>query len=559
MAKKLMTKKGLAKNRKTNTPRYIFITGGVVSSIGKGLTAASLGALLEARNIKVNIMKFDPYLNVDPGTMSPLQHGEVYVTQDGAETDLDLGHYERFTHSTMFRTNSVSAGQIYDSVLNRERKGDYLGGTVQVIPHITDEIKSRVYEVSRKSEVLIVEIGGTVGDIEGQPFLEAIRQLRNEVGINNSLLIHVTYVPYIAAAGELKSKPTQHSVKELREIGLQADFLVCRSEKKIDQNLKNKIALFCSVKPAHVINAQDSKTIYEVPLALHLEKLDDLVVQELRLKNKKTSQKPNLKGWKTLVRTLQNPKHQVRIGVVGKYVDLKESYKSLHEALVHGGVANSSSVEIVYVDSEKLSDSNVAAALANVNGILVPGGFGHRGREGKIAAIKYARENQIPFYGICFGMQLAAIEFARNVCGVKDATSREFESVEKKSKNYIIDFMTEQKKITQKGGTMRLGSFSCSLKQNSLTAKLYQTSKIFERHRHRLEFNNEYKSLLEKNGFEAVGICKERNLVEILELKNHPWFIGVQFHPEFQSQPLKPHPLFKGFISASLKYKRNAP
>lgn len=538
-------------------PLFIFVTGGVVSSIGKGLTAASLGALLEARGLKVNIMKFDPYLNVDPGTMSPFQHGEVYVTQDGAETDLDLGHYERFTHATMFRTNSVSAGQIYDSVLNRERKGDYLGGTVQVIPHITDEIKSRVYEVARNSEILIVEIGGTVGDIESQPFLEAIRQLRMEVGLNNSLLIHVTYVPYIAAAGELKSKPTQHSVKELREIGLQADFLVCRSEKKIDQNLKNKIALFCSVKPEHVINAQDSKTIYEVPLSLHSEKLDDLVIQGLHLTSPKSKKKPDLKGWKTLVRTLEKPKNKVRIGVVGKYVNLKESYKSLHEALVHGGVANSCAVEIVYVDSEKLHDANVASNLGKVDGILVPGGFGHRGRDGKIAAIKYAREKKIPFYGICFGMQLAAIEFARNVCGIKDATSREFESVEKKSKNFIIDFMTEQKNLTQKGGTMRLGSFSCSLKSKSLAAKLYQSSKIFERHRHRLEFNNNYKNILEEQGLEAVGICKERNLVEILELKNHPWFIGVQFHPEFQSRPLKPHPLFKGFIQAALKQNRN--
>lgn len=540
-------------SQKNKPAKLIFVTGGVVSSIGKGLTAASLGALLESRGLKVNIMKFDPYLNVDPGTMSPFQHGEVYVTQDGAETDLDLGHYERFTKATMFRSNSVSAGQIYDAVLNRERKGDYLGGTVQVIPHITDEIKKRVYDIAKKNEVLIVEIGGTVGDIEGQPFLEAVRQLRNEVGVRNSVLIHVTYVPYIAAAGELKSKPTQHSVKELREIGLQADFLVCRSEKKIDQNLKKKIALFCSVRPEHVINAQDSSTIYEVPLSLHVEALDDLIAKELNLSEKK----PNLDGWKSLVRTLKNPKNNVRIGVVGKYVDLKESYKSLHEALVHGGVSNSSSVEITYVDSEKLSDSNVAAALSQVHGILVPGGFGSRGREGKISAIKYARENQIPFYGICFGMQLAAIEFARNVCGVKDATSREFEDVEKKSKNYIIDYMTEQKKLTKKGGTMRLGSFSCHLKKNSLAEKLYGETRVFERHRHRLEFNNQYKSLLEKNGLIAVGICKERNLVEILELKNHPWFIGVQFHPEFQSQPLDPHPLFMGFIAAALKYQRN--
>lgn len=529
--------------------KFIFVTGGVVSSIGKGLTAASLGALLEARGTKVTIAKFDPYLNVDPGTMSPLQHGEVYVTEDGAETDLDLGHYERFTSAVMSRSNSVSTGQIYDTVLNRERRGDYLGGTVQVIPHITDEIKARIFEAAQGSEVAIVEIGGTVGDIEGQPFLEAIRQMRDEVGRENSLLIHVTYVPYIAAAGELKSKPTQHSVKELRMIGLQPDFLVCRSEKTIDESLKKKIALFCSVKPEHVIAAQDSSTIYEVPLALHAENLDHLVIKVLGLKDTR----PHLAGWKSLVKTLHEPARSVRIGVVGKYVDLKESYKSLNEALVHGGVANNARIEITYVDSEKLSDKNVASLLKDVDGILVPGGFGSRGVEGKISAIKYARENRKPFFGICFGMQLAAIEFARNVCGIKDATSREFHMDGKRTANFIVDSMVEQRATTNKGGTMRLGSFPCSLTQGSLASKVYGTQNIFERHRHRFEFNNKYRGLFEKKGMSLVGICKERDLVEIVELADHPWFIAVQFHPEFKSKPLAPHPLFREFVKASLK------
>jgi CTP synthase len=531
--------------------KYIFVTGGVVSSIGKGLTAASLGALLEARGLNVTIMKFDPYLNVDPGTMSPFQHGEVYVTEDGAETDLDLGHYERFTSAVMTRANSVTTGQIYDCVLSKERRGDYLGGTVQVIPHITDEIKQRVGLAGQGTEIVIIEIGGTVGDIEGQPFLEAIRQMRNEVGFENSILIHVTYVPYIAAAGELKSKPTQHSVKELREIGLQPDFLVCRSEKLVDNHLKSKIGLFCSVKPENVIAAQDSSTIYEVPMALHRERLDELVVERLGLK----AGKPDLKGWTKLVGILKNPKNAVRIGVVGKYVDLKESYKSLHESLVHGGVANNAKVEIVYVDSEKLTEKNVHQLLGNVDGILVPGGFGTRGVEGKIAAIKYARENRRPFFGICFGMQLAAIEFARNVCGIRDATSREFKMEANAKGSFIIDTMVEQRAVTNKGGTMRLGSFSCHLTAGSRAHKVYQDDVIFERHRHRFEFNNRFKDLFTKKGMNAVGVCKERNLVEIVELVDHPWFIGVQFHPEFKSKPLAPHPLFQHFIKASLSKK----
>lgn len=535
---------------KKRTPqKFIFVTGGVVSSIGKGLTAASLASLLEARGYKVTIMKFDPYLNVDPGTMSPFQHGEVYVTDDGAETDLDLGHYERFTQVKLTRANSVSAGQIYDSVISRERKGDYLGGTVQVIPHITDEIKARAFAAAKGSQIAIIEIGGTVGDIEAQPFFEAIRQMRLELGPNATALVHVTYVPFIAVAGELKSKPTQHSVKELREIGLQPDFLICRSEKHIDENLKEKIALFCSIKKNHVISAKDSKSIYDVPLALNKEKLDSLVLDCLQLQKNDL----NISGWKKIARIQESPKSKVKIAIVGKYVDLKESYKSLHESLVHGALANHVAVEIIYVDSEKLNRKNVATLLSQAQGILVPGGFGVRGVEGKIAAIQYARENKIPFFGICFGMQLAAIEFARNVCGLKQATSREFMSKNEKNSNMIIDAMVEQRGSVAKGGTMRLGAFDCQLDPKSLTAKIYKTKKISERHRHRFEFNNKYKDLFQKNGLQAVGVNKQRNLVEILENQYHPWFIGVQFHPEFKSKPLSPHPLFASFVKASLK------
>lgn len=545
----------LNKNKKTLQQKFIFVTGGVVSSIGKGLTAASLGSLLEARGFQVTIMKFDPYLNVDPGTMSPFQHGEVYVTDDGAETDLDLGHYERFTHAVMSKSNSVSAGQIYDSVISRERKGDYLGGTVQVIPHITDEIKNRIFEGAQGSEIAIVEIGGTVGDIEGQPFFEAIRQVRMELGSHDSALIHVTYVPYIAVAGELKSKPTQHSVQKLREIGLQADFLVCRSEKVIDENLKSKLSLFCSVKKEHVIAAQDSSFIYEVPLVLHDEKLDDLVIERLGLKEKNTRKKLDIKDWKKIVKILKSPLQTVKVGVVGKYVDLKESYKSLHEALVHGGVYNKARVEVIYVDSEKLNEKNISEKLKSIHAILVPGGFGTRGVEGKLLAIRYARENKIPYFGICFGMQLAAIEFARNVCGLKDATSREFVGESKRGGSIVIDSMVEQRGEVNKGGTMRLGAYACQLKTNSRAQQIYKAKQIFERHRHRFEFNNKYRDLFAKNGLVFSGLNKERDLVEIIELPNHPWFIGVQFHPEFKSKPLAPHPLFSQFIKAALKTK----
>lgn len=533
--------------------KFIFVTGGVVSSIGKGLTAASLGTLLEARGLKVTLMKFDPYLNVDPGTMSPLQHGEVYVTDDGAETDLDLGHYERFTSITVRRSNSVTTGQVYESVITKERRGDYLGGTVQVIPHITDEIKARMFDAAQGAEVAIVEIGGTVGDIESLPFLEAIRQMRVDVGSENTCFVHVTYVPYIAAAGELKSKPTQHSVKELREIGIQPDFLICRSERPIPADLKSKIGLFCSVRPESVIGAYDCATIYEVPLMLHNEDFDGRVVERLGL----SSSEPEMEGWEKIVRTLKNPTRVVNIGIVGKYVDLKESYKSLNEAIVHGGIANNVKVEVAYIDSETLSAENVGKALADIDGILVPGGFGERGAEGKIVAIRHAREHKIPFFGICFGMQLAAIEFARNICGVKDATSREFEK-KKGSRNFVIDFMDEQRKITDKGGTMRLGSYPCSLEDGSKVREVYGKPMVTERHRHRYEFNNKFRPLFQKHGMTLSGICEDRDLVEIIELPNHPWFIGVQFHPEFKSRPLSPHPLFRAFVEASLKQKLQA-
>jgi CTP synthase len=537
--------------RKGFQQKFVFVTGGVVSGIGKGLTAASLGALLEARGIRISLMKMDPYINVDPGTMSPLQHGEVYVTEDGAETDLDLGHYERFTNVSLSRSNSVSTGQIYDTVITKERRGDYLGGTVQVIPHITDEIKSRIFEAAQGAEIAIVEIGGTVGDIESLPFLEAIRQMRVDVGFENSVLMHVTYVPYIGVVGELKSKPTQHSVKELREIGLQPDFLICRSEKPLDKNLKAKIGLFCSLKPEHVIGAEDSSTIYEVPSKLAKENLDGLLVERLGL----GSEKPDIRGWENIVKILKRPAKTVRIAVVGKYVDLRESYKSLHESIVHGGIANNARVEIVYVDSEKVNDRNAAQALSQVHGILVPGGFGPRGVEGKLAAIKYAREKSIPFFGICYGMQLAAIEFARNVCGIRDATSREWHADANKRGNFVIDIMNEQRGVQNKGGTMRLGAYSCQLSPHSKVHQVYKQNMIFERHRHRFEFNNKYRALFEKKGMNAVGICKERDLVEIVELVDHPWFIGVQFHPEFKSKPLAPHPLFTQFVKASLKQK----
>lgn len=545
-------KSAIKSTDQTLVQKYIFVTGGVVSSIGKGLTAASLGTLLEARGLKVSIMKCDPYINVDPGTMSPLQHGEVYVTDDGAETDLDLGHYERFTHASVRRANSVTAGQIYESVISKERRGDYLGGTVQVIPHITDEIKARIYEAAQGSEVVIVEIGGTIGDIEGLPFIEAIRQMRVDVGVENSIFMHVTYVPFIAAAGELKSKPTQHSVKELMQVGIQPDFLICRSEREISSEMKSKIGLFCSVRPGNVIAATDSKSIYEVPLVLLNEGLDEKVCARLGLQ----TETPEMEGWRKMVQTLKSPEREISIGIVGKYVDLKESYKSLHEAIIHGGIANNAKVNVVYIDSETLTDRNVSEALRDVDAVLVPGGFGERGAEGKISAIRFARENRVPFFGICFGMQMAAIEFARNVCGIKDATSREFVHDKKGARNLVIDIMEDQKNVHNMGGTMRLGAYSCKIAKGTKTFDAYGESLIHERHRHRYEFNNKFKALFEKKGLTMSGVNEDRDLVEIIEITEHPWFIGVQFHPEFKSKPLKPHPLFSRFVAASWDHKK---
>ncbi|MCB0393509.1 MAG: CTP synthase [Bdellovibrionales bacterium] len=537
---------------KKRVPKFIFVTGGVTSSIGKGLVTASLGCLLESRGLKVNIMKFDPYINVDPGTMNPFQHGEVYVTDDGAETDLDLGHYERFTHLHLARANSVTTGQIYDTVIQKERRGDYLGGTVQVIPHITDEIKSRMYEVAQGAEVVLIEIGGTVGDIEGLPFLESIRQMRSDAGFENSAIVHVTLVPVISAADELKSKPTQHSVKELREIGLQPDFLICRSDRPIDEDMKKKIALFCNVDSKNVIASQDASTIYEVPLVLHSQGFDKQIVERLGM----DVSKPSITGWKKMVEILKQPKNQVRIGIVGKYVDLKESYKSLNEAIAHGGIANNARVQVEYINSEEITAKNVGQMLANVDAVLVPGGFGERGVEGKILAIEFARTQNVPFFGICLGLQMAVIEFARNVCGLADATSREFAGPKMGIRNIVIDIMEEQKKIKDKGGTMRLGSYPCKISKNSLAFKAYKSGLIHERHRHRYEFNNQYRPLLEKHGMIFSGKYEEKDLVEIVELKDHNWFLAVQFHPEFKSQPMNPHPLFREFVAAALKHKR---
>jgi len=542
--------KNQKKIKKQLQQKFIFITGGVVSSVGKGLVTASLATLLESRGLKVTMMKFDPYINVDPGTMSPFQHGEVYVTEDGAETDLDLGHYERFSHTVTSQANSVSTGQIYETVIHKERRGDYLGGTVQVIPHITDEIKSRMRIVAQGNEVVLVEIGGTIGDIESLPFIEAIRQMRADFGVENTLYVHVTWVPYIAASGELKSKPTQHSVKELREVGIQPDFLICRSDRPLSHEMKSKIGLFCSVHPQNVIGAEDASTIYEVPLMLHKEKFDEKVVNRLKIE----CDTPNLRGWEKMVQTLKNPEVQVQIGIVGKYVDLTESYKSLIESLVHGGIANKAKVILKYINSEDINNKNCQEILSDLDAVLVPGGFGERGIEGKILAIQYVRENNIPFFGICLGMQLASIEFARNVCGISDATSREFvlDTKNKNSHNFVIDLMNDQKNKKDLGGTMRLGAYTCHLLKNSLARRLYKKDMISERHRHRFEFNNQYQALFEKYGMIFSGVYKEENLVEIIEIPDHPWFLAVQFHPEFKSKPMDPHPLFESFIAAAI-------
>ena len=528
--------------------KLIFVTGGVVSSLGKGLASASIGALLESRGLKVTLLKMDPYINVDPGTMSPYQHGEVFVTDDGAETDLDLGHYERYVSTPMGRKNNVTTGQVYETVIAKERRGDYLGGTVQVIPHITDEIKRRIRAAAEGYDIAICEIGGTVGDIEGLPFLEAARQFGWEWGKENVLYVHLTLVPYIAAGGELKTKPTQHSVKELTGLGIQPDILLCRTDRLLDKKLKAKIAHFCNVEENAVITAKDVEWIYEVPLVFHQEGLDDKIVEKLHI----WTGAPNLRKWQKVVHVLKNPRDSVRIAVVGKYMGLKESYKSLLEALVHGGIANDIKVGIDCVEAEKIEEVGVKGLLSEADGILVPGGFGDRGGEGKIEAVRYARENRIPFFGICLGMQMAVVEFARDVCGLPGANSTEFDP---NSSHRVIDLMETQKVVEKKGGTMRLGGYPCVLQEDSTALKLYGKKKISERHRHRYEFNNRYREEFARHGMVLSGLSPDGDLVEIVELKDHPWLLGCQFHPEFKSRPMDCHPLFKGFIRAALQYR----
>ncbi|HET9552984.1 MAG TPA: CTP synthase [Anaeromyxobacteraceae bacterium] len=528
--------------------KYLFVTGGVVSSLGKGLAAASIGALLENRGLEVMHLKLDPYINVDPGTMSPFQHGEVFVTDDGAETDLDLGHYERFTTAKMTRKNNYTTGRIYQSVINRERRGEYLGKTVQVIPHITDEIKAVIREAAGGADILIVEVGGTVGDIESLPFLEAIRQMKYDVGEENAVYAHLTLVPFIAAAGELKTKPTQHSVKELREIGIQPDILLCRSDREIPRDMKDKVALFCNVDPGAVFTALDVKSIYEVPLQLHTEGLDDKLAELFNI----WSRAPRLEKWETIVEKVKNPRHgTVRIGVVGKYVELQESYKSLNEALVHGGIGSDVKVENVFIDSTKLEEGDLSA-LDQVDAILVPGGFGIRGTEGKILAVRHAREHKVPFFGICLGLQMAVIEFGRDVLGLDKANSLEFDE---QTPHPVVTLMEEQKAVTDKGGTMRLGSYPCQLKEGTLARELYGKEVVAERHRHRFEFNNAYRARFEEAGMVFSGTNPDLGLVEMIELNNHPHFVGCQFHPEFKSKPFAPHPLFAGFVKAARDHR----
>jgi len=526
--------------------KFIFVTGGVVSSLGKGLAAASLGALLEARGLKVTLLKMDPYINVDPGTMSPTQHGEVFVTDDGAETDLDLGHYERFVQTTMSKRNNCTTGQIYDTVIQKERRGDYLGATVQVIPHITDEIKRRILAAADGSDLCIVEIGGTVGDIESLPFLEAVREFRWDLGRENVLYVHLTLVPFIKTAGEVKTKPTQHSVKELTGLGIQPDILLCRCDRPLEKNVKAKIAHFCNVEDNCVVSACDVvESIYEVPLRYHDEGFDQRVVEKLNI----WTGAPNLSKWRRVVKTAQNPKVQVNIAIVGKYVNVVDSYKSLHEAIAHGAIANEAKVVIDYVDSEELEKQNVADRLAAAHAIIVPGGFGERGTEGKVSAVRYARENQVPILGICFGLHMMVIEAARNLLGLKRANSRE---IAEDSPDLVIDIMESQKDLTQKGGTMRLGAYPCVLMPGSLTASLYRRGRISERHRHRYEVNNAYRERLAQIGLIATGTSPDGDLVEIMELKGHPWFIGCQFHPELKSRPLDCHPFFRGLVRAAI-------
>ncbi|MFA5062856.1 MAG: CTP synthase [Candidatus Omnitrophota bacterium] len=528
--------------------KFIFVTGGVISSLGKGIASASIGKILEERGLKVTLMKLDPYINVDPGTMSPYQHGEVYVTDDGAETDLDLGHYERFTKAKLTRFNNATTGQVYNAVISRERRGDYLGKTIQVIPHITSEIKDRIKKVAEVSaaEIILIEIGGTVGDIESLPFLEAARQFELDMGADNVLYIHLTLVPYIRVADEIKTKPTQHSVGTLREIGIQPDILICRTEKALSEDIKEKISLFCNVRKEAVIESRDVESIYQIPLVFKEQILDEIILNHFNLISKSSE----LKNWeKNVVERVLNPKEKVRIAVVGKYIGLQDAYKSIYEALIHGGIFNNAKVEIKKVDSEDIERLGAEKLLGDVSGILIPGGFGSRGIAGKVKAVQFAREKKIPFLGLCLGMQCAVIEFSRNVCGFKDANSTEFNL---KTKHPVISLLEEQKKIKGLGGTMRLGSYPCKIKKSSLARKVYGKDLIFERHRHRYEFNDKYRKILEKKGLRFSGVCPKRNLVEIVELSAHPYFIAVQFHPEFKSKPDSAHPLFREFIRAAL-------
>jgi CTP synthase len=550
----------MEKPNTTKRTKFIFVTGGVLSSLGKGLASAAIGALLESRGLTVTFQKLDPYINVDPGTMNPFQHGEVYVTDDGAETDLDMGHYERYTSAVMAQKNNYTSGRIYYSVITKERRGEYLGGTVQVIPHITDEIKTAILQLDGCADVAIIEIGGTVGDIEGLPFIEAIRQLRSDLGREYTLFIHLTLVPYIKTAGEVKTKPTQHSVRELRADGIQPDILLCRTEVPLDNNLKSKISLFCNVPQDAVITAIDVETIYELPLHLHREGLDTKILELLNI----WTGQPNIKPWEDLVHTIRNPRNDVTIAITGKYVDLTESYKSLHEALVHGGLANGTKVRLEYISAEDLESKNVASLLEGCDGILVPGGFGKRGVEGKIKAINYARKNRIPFFGICLGMQLAVVEFARDVLELPRANSTELDETTPDPVIYLIkewfDYRTNTMQVRDKesnlGGTLRLGAYPCILKEDSNAFRAYGQKEISERHRHRFEFNNDYRKPLEKAGLTISGTSPDNNLVEMVELADHPWFLGCQFHPEFKSKPMKPHPLFREFISAALAHKQ---
>lgn len=528
--------------------KFIFVTGGVVSSLGKGLASASIGNLLESRGLKITFLKLDPYINVDPGTMNPYQHGEVFVTEDGAETDLDLGHYERFTSLSLTKESNYTTGRIYNSVITKERRGDYLGGTVQVVPHITDEIKQCIMRISQGIDVTIVEIGGTVGDIESLPFLEAIRQMPYDVGRDNVLYVHLTLVPYIGAAGELKTKPTQHSVNKLREIGIQPHILLCRTDRYIPPEMKAKIAMFCNVEKDAVITAKDVETIYEVPIVFRKEGLDELIVRQLHIE----TGPPNLREWDAMVQKIKHPKHEISVALVGKYAGLKECYKSLAEALVHGGIDHETKVNITWIESEDVERQGTERILREADGILIPGGFGTRGVEGKILTIKYAREREVPFLGLCLGMQCATIEFARNVAGLVGANSSEFDE---QSPHPVIHLMSDQQSVSDKGGTMRLGSYLCKLGEGTLAQKMYGVNEIGERHRHRYEFNNAYREQLTAKGLVLSGLSPDGRLVEIVELKKHPWFLATQFHPEYRSRPHHPHPLFSGFVGAALRKK----